>query len=199
MDKSAQAYKINITNPVYCILTQDDDEGVAYGDVKKFGEAMEISLTPSVSSGELYGNGAKVDTYSKLTGLTVSFKNTKIPIETRQEIYDLQVANGVVIEKAGNQAYKYIAFGYETEQTNGQSEYTWLLKGKPKPFASDLKQSEQNVTYSTDTIDIEFVKRTYDDAFRYFADAANPDFTAEQAAAWFTTGPVAPVAPTPSV
>ena len=199
MDKSAQAYKINITNPFYCILTQDDDEGVAYGDVKKFGEAMEISLTPSVSSGELYGNGAKVDTYSKLTGLTVSFKNTKIPIETRQEIYDLQVANGVVIEKAGNQAYKYIAFGYETEQTNGQSEYTWLLKGKPKPFASDLKQSEQNVTYSTDTIDIEFVKRTYDDAFRYFADAANPDFTAEQAAAWFTTGPVAPVAPTPSV
>ena len=199
MQKSAQAYKINITNPVYCILTQDDDEGVAYDDVKKFGEAMEISLTPSVSSGELYGNGAKVDTYSKLTGLTVSFKNTKIPIETRQEIYDLQVANGVVVEKAGNQAYKYIAFGYETEQTNGQSEYTWLLKGKPKPFASDLKQSEQNVTYSTDTIDIEFVKRTFDDAFRYFADAANPDFTEEQAAAWFTTGPVAPVAPVPSV
>lgn len=195
MQTSAQGYKINITHPVYCILTQDDAEGVAYGDVKKFGEAMEISITPSVSSGELYGNGAKVDSYSKLTGLTVSFKNTKVPIETRQDIYDLQVSNGVVQESAAKQATKYIAFGYETEQTNGLSEYTWLLKGRPKPINTDLKQSEQNVTYSTDTIEIDFVKRVYDDMLRYFADLSNPDFTQAQADAWFLTGPVAPVAP----
>ena len=93
MQASEQSYKINITHPVYCILTQDDENGVAYGDVKKFGEAMEIGITPSVSAGELYGNGAKVDSYSKLTGLTVSFKNTKVPIEVRQEIYNLQDTN----------------------------------------------------------------------------------------------------------
>lgn len=198
MHKSAQSYKINITHPVYCILTQDDSEGVAYGDVKTFGEAMEISITPSVSSGELYGNGAKVDSYSKLTGLTVSFKNTKVPIEVRQEIYNLQVSDGVVQESAANQATKYIAFGYETEQTNGKSEYTWLLKGRPKPINTDLKQSEQNITYSTDTIEIDFVKRVYDDMLRYFADLSNPDFTQGQADHWFDNGPVAPIAPTPS-
>lgn len=196
MQASEQSYKINITHPVYCILTQDDENGVAYGDVKKFGEAMEIGITPSVSAGELYGNGAKVDSYSKLTGLTVSFKNTKVPIEVRQEIYNLQVSNGVVMESAANQATKYIAFGYETEQTNGKSEYTWLLKGRPKPINTDLKQSEQNITYSTDTIDIDFVKRVYDDMLRFFADESNPDFSASQAAKWFDEGPVAPVAPT---
>lgn len=199
MQKSAQGYKINITNPVYAILLQDDENGVAYGDVKKFGEAMEISITPSISSGELYGNGAKVDSYSKLTGLTVSFKNTKVPIEVRQEIYNLQVENGVVMESAAQQSTQYIAFGYETEQTNGKSEYTWLLKGRPKPITTDLKQSEQNVTYSTDTIEIDFVKRVFDDMLRYFADASNPDFTEGQAEAWFDEGPVSPVAPVPSV
>lgn len=198
MQTSAQGYKINITHPVYCILTQDDENGVAYDEVKTFGEAMQISLTPSVSSGELYGNGAKVDSYSKLTGLTVSYQATKIPIEVRQEIYNLQVSNGVVMESAANQATKYIAFGFEAEQTNGKSEYVWLLKGRPKPINADLKQSEQNVTYSTDTIEIDFVKRIYDDMLRYFADLSNPDFTEGQAAEWFTSGPVAPVAPVPS-
>ena len=56
MQTSAQGYKINITHPVYCILTQDDAEGVAYGDVKKFGEAMEISIGHSEKPYRAVGN-----------------------------------------------------------------------------------------------------------------------------------------------
>lgn len=185
---SAQAYRINITNPVYCLLLTDTAEGTTYGEVKKFGEAMEMQVTPSVASGQLYGNGAIVDSSSRLTGLTAQFQATKLPIETIAEIYGQTVTDGVLQEKAGATA-KYIAVGYEVEQTNGKSEYVWLLKGRPQPLNSQVQQSETGINYSTDTITIDFVKRLSDDLLRFYADASNEDFTTEQAEAWFEVGP----------
>ena len=96
--------------------------------------------------------------------------------------------------KAGTQA-KYIALGYEVEQTSGDSEYVWLLKGRPQALNADVSQSEANITYSTDQMTIDFVKRVSDDMLQYFADAANADFTQSQAEKWFTTGPSAIVTP----
>lgn len=196
MEKSKKAYKINITNPVYCELLADAPEGAQYGEVKEFGEAMTITVTPTVASGSLFGNGAKVDASSLLTGMTVSFGVTKVPIEVRQDIYNLEVQDGVVIEKAGVTAKK-IAFGYEVEQSDGTSELVWLLKGSPRPMATDNRQSEDNITYSTDTVEIDFTRRDFDKALRYIADTANPEFTDYQAAKWFTQGPSEPVAPDP--
>lgn len=188
MSVSSQAYRINVTHPVYALVTADTSEGTTYGAVKSFGEAMEVQITASAATGQLYGNGAIVDSSSRLTGLTVQFQATKLPIETIADIYNQTVTNGVLQEKAGVTA-NYLAFGYEVEQTNGKSEYVWLLKGRPQPKNSTIQQSETGINYSTDTITIDFVKRVSDDMLRYYADAANADFTSGQASAWFTTGP----------
>lgn len=194
MSTSEQAYKINVKHPVYAVMLTDTEAGTTYGDVKTFGEAQQIQMTPSVSSGQLYGNGAKVDSSSVLTGITVSYQATKIPVEVQAELYNYTVTNGVIQIEAGKTA-NYIAFGYEIEQSNGKSEYVWLLKGRPKPMNETLTQSEDNITYSTDTIEIEFVKRVSDDMLKYFADLSNPDFVKTQADKWFTTAPTAPVTP----
>lgn len=194
-NKSAQAYRINITNPVYCVVTADAPEGTTYGDVKPFGEAQQIQLTPSVATGQLYGNGAIVDSSSKLTGISASFTATKLPIETVADIYNQTVTDGVLQEEAGKTA-NYIALGYQVEQTNGTSEYVWLLKGRPQPLGSNVQQSETNINYSTDTITIDFVKRVSDNMLRYYADGANADFTEEQAEAWLKTAPTTYPKPT---
>ena len=191
---SKRSYKINVKKPVYCKLTSDSLSGVSYGSVVSLGEAMQIQVTAVSSSGQLYGDGSIVDSSSKLVGLTVVFDATKLPIEVVADIYNQTYTNGVLQEKAGEQA-NYIALGYEVEQTTGDSEYVWLLKGRPQPLNENTQQSEGNITYSTDQMTIDFVRRIYDDMLRYKADAANADFTAAQAAAWFTTGPTSPVAP----
>lgn len=192
---SKRSYKINIKKPVYCIVTADTSEGTTYGSVKSLGEAQQAQVTAVSSTGQLYGDGAIVDSSSKITGLTVVLSTTKIPVEAIADIYGYTVTNGVVQVKAGQQA-NYIAVGYEVEQTTGDSEYIWLLKGRPQPLNSDVSQSEQNVNYSTDQMTIDFVKRISDDMLQYYADAANADFTAAQAAAWFLTGPSSIVTPT---
>lgn len=188
MQTSTQAYRINITRPVYAEVLTDTESGTTYGEVKSLGEAQTADVTPSVSTGQLFGNGAIVDSSARLTGLALSLKVTKVPVEARADIYNYTVTDGVIQEKAGQTA-KYIAVGFEVEQTNGKSEYVWLLKGRPQPINSNLAQSESNITYSTDTLVIDFVKRKSDDMLRYFADLANPDFTEAQAEEWFKTGP----------
>lgn len=191
---SKRSYKINVKKPVYCKLTSDTLSGVSYGAVTSLGEAMQIQVTAVSSSGQLYGDGSIVDSSSKLVGLTVVFDATKLPIEVVADIYNQTYTNGVLQEKAGEQA-NYIALGYEVEQTTGDSEYVWLLKGRPQPLNENTQQSEGNITYSTDQMTIDFVRRIYDNMLRYKADAANADFTAAQAAAWFSAGPTSPVAP----
>ena len=185
---SKQAYKINIKKPVYCEVLTDTAEGTTYGDVKSLGDAQQIQVTAVSSTGQLYGDGAIVDSSAKLTGLTVVLNTTKVAVEARADIYNYTVTNGVVQVKAGVQA-KYIALGYEVEQTSGDSEYVWLLKGRPQALNENVQQSENNITYSTDQMTIDFVKRVSDDMLQYFADAANADFTAAQAEKWFTNGP----------
>ena len=148
---SKRSYKINIKNPVYCVVTADTSEGTTYGDVKSLGEAQQAQVTAVSSTGQLYGDGAIVDSSSKLTGLTLVLSTTKIPVEAIADIYGYTVTSGVVQKRAGQQA-NYIAVGYEVEQTTGDSEYIWLLKGRPQPLNDDVSQSEQNVNYSTDQI-----------------------------------------------
>ena len=188
MQTSKQSYKINLKKPVYSVVLTDTAEGTTYGPVKSLGEAQQANVTATVATGQLYGDGAIVDSSSRLTGLSLALDVTKIPVEARAEIYDITVEDGVLLEEAGKLP-KYIAVGYEVEQTSGDSEYVWLLKGRPAPISDSVQQSEGNVNYSTDSMTIDFVKRKSDNMLRYFADAANPDFTQGQAAAWFTTGP----------
>lgn len=185
---STRSYKINVKNPVYCIVTEDTASGTTYGPVKSLGESQQAQITAQASTGKLYGNGTVVDSSAKLTGLTLALTSTKVPVEAKAEIYNYTVTNGVVQVKAGVQA-NYIAVGYEVEQTGGKSEYVWLLKGRPQPISEDVAQSEANITYSTESMTIEFVERVSDGNLQFFADGANDDFTDAQAAKWFTTGP----------
>ncbi|MCM1467499.1 MAG: hypothetical protein NC086_05075 [Alistipes sp.] len=188
MKKSNQSYRINIKNPVYCEVISDTEEGTTYGPVISLGQAQEIQITSSMASGMLHGNGALVDSTSLMTGLAVSMKVTKLNVEVVADIYGYEVTDGVVQIPAGT-VPKEIALGYEVEQTDGKSEYIWLLKGKPKPTNSTVQQSETSINYSTDTIEIDFVKRISDNMLKYYADASNPEFSKEQAKTWFSEGP----------
>lgn len=185
---SKRAYRINIKNPVYSLLTSDDKTSCVYGDVKSLGEAMEIQITPTLATGTLYGDGAKVDDSVKITGIDVQFGATKIPIEDRASMLGNTYVNGVLVENKTDQS-KYIAFGYEVEQTDGKRECIWLLKGKAQPISSTSQQSESNINYSTDSIKISFIPRTFDGAIRAFGDTANDAFTTALADAFLKTVP----------
>lgn len=187
-NKSTKANRINIVDPVYAIIQSDTKEGTTYGEVKSLGAAMQVQLTPSISSGVLYGNGVQQENISKLNGIAMVVDVNKIKIEDRAAILGNKYENGVIHEKAGDEA-PYIAVGYKVEQTNKKVELIWLLKGRAQPTNSSVQQSTENFNFSTDSITINFIPRDSDMELRFFADSANDDLTQSQIDAWFLTGP----------
>ncbi len=188
---SQKSNRINVKGVVYALLLSDTKEGVQYSEVKPLSPAMQVQLTPSVSSGVLYGNGSQQENLSMLNGIAMALDVNKIKIEDRAAILGNEYKNGILIEKAGDQA-PHIAIGYVVEGTNKCEELVWLLKGRAQPLNDSVQQRTDNINFSTDTININFVSRDHDNAFRYYADTANADITKEQASKWFLTGPSAP-------
>lgn len=189
MNKFKKAYRINVEHLVYAIMTKDEPSLVDYGTIKKLSEAMQIQLTPSVASGQLFGDGVKQSSIAKLTGMTAVLDVTKVQIDDRAIITGATYEDGVLIEGKDDTA-PYIAIGWKVPQDMpGVAEYHWLLKGRARPYANTVQQQTDNINYSTDTITIEFVPRDFDGAIKYSADSADPTFTEEQAAKWFEKVP----------
>lgn len=186
--KSNKANRINIKNIHYALLTEDDSDGVAYGPVVKLPYAMQAQVTPSQATGVLYGDGAQQENIGRLTGIALQLDINKIPIENRAEMLGHTYENGIMIEKAGDEA-PYLALGYQVEQTNGYSEFIWFLKGRVQEGNQTVQQQTDNINFSTDQITINFIKRDYDDSIRYYADSANSEFDESQAESWFEEGP----------
>lgn len=194
MAGSVKANRFNIKRSVYTRIIKDDSTGVTHGPIKKFGDPMQVQLTPTYASGTLYGGGVKTEDITKINGITLKFDANKIPIETRADIGGHDYTDGVLTESADDQAPD-IAFGYEVEETGGHSEYVWLLKGKAKPIGSNVQQSTDNINFSTDTIDIGFVPREFDRELKKYGDTANADFTTAMAEVFLDTVPGATLAP----
>lgn len=184
---SVKANRINVKNLVYCLLTSDTSAAATYGTVKPLAKAMQVQITPSVATGTLYGDGAQQENISKLNGIAVALDVNKVPIEVRAEILGHTYADGVMVEKNGDQP-PYIALGYLVEETNSKKEYVWLLKGSAQPINGTVQQSTDNIVFSTDSMNLNFIPRE-DGQIRYYADSANADLTAGQESAWFTQGP----------
>lgn len=188
MTPSTKANRFNVSKIVYSVLSKDDATGYVFGPIKKFGDPMTVQLTPSFATGKLYGGGVVKEDMSKLTGAALKVDVNKVPIEVRAEIYGHDYTSGVLTTNASDQA-KDIAIGYEVEQTGDNVELVWLLKGKAKPFGSNVQQSEENIKYSTDSIDIGFMPRDFNGDIKKDGDTSNADFTAEMATAFLLTIP----------
>lgn len=193
---SVKSNRINITNPVCSFLTDDTAAGTTYGDVESLGKAMQIQITPQIATGTQYGNGMKEEDIGMLKGISAVLDLNKLFIEMRAKIMGNTYVDGILIEKDGDEP-PYVAIGYEVEQTGGTKEQIWLLKGKAQPANQTVQQSTDNINFSNDSITINFIPRESDKRIRFFGDTANSEYTAEQATAFFATGPVSYPTPTP--
>lgn len=188
--EKVRAYRTNVKNPVYCKMLTDNKSGVTYEtDIRALGEAMQIQLTAQTASGELFGNGLKVDTEDRLVSIALALDITKIPANAAAEIQGNKIVDGVIIESAEDQA-PYIAVGYEIESSGKNREYIWLLKGKAQPINDSVQQRTTSVNYSTQTLNIGFIPREFDKNIKFYADTTHEDFTEAQAEKWFKGAPV---------
>lgn len=183
-----KGYKINIKNLHYAILTKDDETGVTYGTITKIPGMMEITVTPNVLEGKLYGDGQVVDQESVLESLGVALNLNKLPLKDRAAMRGNTYTAGELEESIDDKA-PYLALGWEVETTTGQSELAWLYKGKMAPPTDEQKQREGNITYNTNNTNLTFIPRVYDGKIRKLADGNDDTIEPTVIANWFTSVP----------
>lgn len=188
MPESKYSVRFNVKRIVYAEIIKDDASGFTYGPIKTFAEPMQVQMTYSLAQGKVYGGGVQKVNMAKVTGATLKIDVNKLAIEVKADIYGNTYADGVRTVGKDDQA-KEIAIGYEMESTGDNREFDWLLKGTPQPAGKSTQQTTDNINFSTDTIDINFVPRAFDGALHKDADTANPDFTTVKAETFLATIP----------
>lgn len=190
----SEGFKINIKSLHYALLLKDDETGVEYGPIQKIPGLMEITVTPNVLEGKLYGDGAVRDQESMLESLGVAMNLNKLPLKNRAEMRGNKYEKGELIENKDDKA-PYLAMAWEVETTTGKSELVWMLKGKMAPPTDEAKQREGNVTYNTNNTNYLFIPREYDGNIRKFADGNDELIDKTVIEDWFKSVPGTVVAP----
>lgn len=187
--KSKKEYRMNVRNLVYAPVLSDTEEKTEYGQVKKFASARQIQIAPTIAQGDLYGDGVKEKSMSKITGYDVQVDVNKVPLEVRADILGHEIDDNGLLWIGENDQPKEIALGYEVEQTGETSELVWLLKGTAQPFGNTVQQTETNINYSTDSLKITFVKRRSDGQFQALGDTAYEGLLEATAKTFFAAPP----------
>lgn len=173
---STDTYRINVENAAYALIESNTTLAYSLKNKKPLPGLRSIDLTLQLASGKLYGDGSIACNIAQATGATLKVDVNKIKIENRAEILGQTYSSGVLDVKAGDSAPE-IAFYFEVISDKGTKEQLWLLCGVAQPFGMTGAQREENITFSTDTMTIEFKPRAIDKKIQRLGDTSNADFT----------------------
>lgn len=177
------SYRINVRNCKFCPVSVDTASTYTLGTAVPLPDLDTVELTFTGASGELYGDGELVDKRSSITGAQLKLGIDKVSQAARAAMGGHTVdSNGILRVKTTDVAPK-IAVYLETENTDNQKEAMWLLVGIAEPIGFTGKQKEANITYSTDSITINCVRRNKDKELFALGDSDNTTWaTAKQTA-----------------
>lgn len=169
---------------VYAIM---DENNETYGDVKDFGEAMSLKVTPNTSDEKVYTNNGESETASGTNGANVEIGIKDMSPETEANIFghEIDATDGGIIYKQKD-ITKYIAFGYIANQNDGTDKYVWLVKVKLTELSKEYQtQGEKKELHTLSTINGSASTRKRDGVWKHPASTSNPLFTEAKQKAFF--------------
>ncbi len=177
-------YKINVKNVHLAEVVEDPEGALTFGTPEQVAGAMEMSRTPQLSKGQLYGDGKVVHQTSRKIAYQINANLNKLPTKWRRYMEGVTVTSGVESGTSNDEPQPF-AIGWEVEKTGEQKELIWFLYCIAEPVQQTDKQSEENINYSTDTATITALEN--DDLGRYYTmiDSEDEDITTDMIANFF--------------
>ncbi|MBP1950297.1 major tail protein [Virgibacillus litoralis] len=195
-------YENGLKNFHYAILTDDSDSGATYDTPVKLAEAVTAGVEPSIATGRLYGDNKVVSNASKFNYATVTITTTKLPAKDEAALLGKTLGSDGVLRSRGNAPY--VAFGYEVTLDDGTSEFWWILKGKFQEPSRTKNTGTDSIEYGQPSIVGEFIRRDFDEEWKFTGNEGNAGFETVTADDWFnsvyepnpdTTAPTVTTAP----
>lgn len=189
---------IGLTKLHYAILKTDrapktdsptDPGELVYEDPVRLPGAITANFSPNASNDTLFADDGPYDTASTLGAMSLELNVADIPPRHRAVIlgctYD--ETTGMVKDSA-NDIPPYLAVGCAVKKSNGFDRLIWYLKGKFAAPDDNNQTKADSVNWNTPTITGNFLKRDYDDQWRYSVDTDDEAYTGDKVdfTEWFT-------------
>lgn len=170
-------YRINVKNCKRASVTADSSSAYTIGTPVDMPTLRNVEIAFTSASGTLYGDGEKVSEVSLVNGATLQFGIDKLTQADKVALLGISKdAKGVTSYKTTDKPPK-VAIYFEVEHDDGGYEAVWLLSGKAQPIGVTAQQREDNITFSTETVNMTFVRRELDKTVMKMADTDDADFT----------------------
>lgn len=154
------------------LLTDEKGVPTTYDVVKPLSEAISVSVTPNVATGQLHGDNEVVDTASKFNSAEVAINVTSMTATDEAILYGRTIDTDGTIGSKGT--IPYLALGYEATYSDDTSEFWWLYKGKFQEATRSYNTQNDSVEYQTPTVNGTFIRRRFDSEWKR---NSGPDFT----------------------
>ena len=189
---------IGLTKLHYAILTTDrapktdsptDPGELVYEDPVRLPGAITANFSPNASNDTLFADDGPYDTPSTLGAMSLELNVADIPPRHRAVLlgctYD---ENTGMVKDSANDIPPYLAVGCAVKKSNGSDRLIWYLKGKFAAPDDNNQTKADSVNWNTPTITGNFLKRDYDDQWRYSVDTDDEAYTGDKVdfTEWFT-------------
>lgn len=149
---------INVRNFVVAPLLNETKKGNSYGQLKELAPAMQCSFSPETSQQVLYGNGIKQAVAVKVGEETISLGINYVSLEDlallcgHTYVKDDGTGREKLIKSDADKA-PYLGVGATIDGEDGSSRSVWYNKVKFQAIGEEVEQSEDNVNFSTPTVE----------------------------------------------
>ena len=193
---------IGLTKLHYAILTTDrapktnsnsDPGEIAYEEPIRLSGAITANFSPNASNDTLFADDGPYDTASTLGAMSLELNVADIPPEHRARLlgatYDS--TTGMVKDSASD-IPPYVAVGCAVKKSNGADRLIWYLKGKFAAPDDNNQTKADSINWNTPTITGNFLKRDYDDQWRFSVDTDDEHYTGDKVdfTEWFTASTI---------
>lgn len=177
--------EIGLQNLYYAIINSDTIAGISYQAPKHVPGLNKMNIAVQTSDGTYYADNGPHETIRMFKQVDVGIELADLDMDTQADWFGNQLIGGQLIEKSTDNA-PYVAIGFEATKSNGNSRFTWLLKGRFSPPDTNSETTGDSVKFNAPTVKGTFIRRAYDNQWRRKADEDHPDYLPIVGANWFT-------------
>jgi phi13 family phage major tail protein len=175
-------------------ITKDDSTGVTYdAAVRKIALAVQADIKPSMNTENFYADDQIAETVNQLGDIAVDLEIGHLSTADQAYLLGATVNTEGVLEFSSNDQAPYVALGFESEKSNGETRYVWLYKGKFSLPETSSKTKADKPEFQTEKISGVFSPRQSDGKWKSQVDSDDTSIGANVISNWFTK-PYAPAA-----
>jgi phi13 family phage major tail protein len=178
---------VGLKNVTVAKITQDDSTGTTYEAVRKIALAVQADIKPSMSTENFYADDQIAETVNQLGDIAVDLEMGILSTADQAFLLGATVNTDGVLELSSSDQAPYVALGFESAKSNGETRYMWLYKGKFGLPDFTSKTKADKVDFQTEKISATFIARQSDGKWKAQVDSDDTAVNATVLTNWLTT------------